>query len=86
MKKLKNEKELVKLALDMVMTIAEKKGVVEFAATDSSKEKLEYVYRLLVHDKVLQPLAKDQENQPNMKHKLACWMDKQLPPEHPLKK
>ena len=86
MKKIKYEKELVKLALDMVMTIAEKKGVVEFAATDSSKEKLEYVYRLLVHDKVLQPLAKDQENQPNMKHKLACWMDKQLPSDHPLKK
>jgi len=86
MKKLKHEKELVKLALDMVMTIAEKKGVVEFSATDSSKEKLEYVYRLLVHDKVLQPLAKNQENQPNMKHKLACWMEKQLPVDHPLKK
>jgi len=86
MKKLKHEKELVKLALDMVMTIAAKKGVVEFSATDSSKEKLEYVYRLLVHDKVLQPLAKDQENQPNMKHKLACWMEKQLPVDHPLKK
>ncbi|MFK5915449.1 MAG: DUF5062 family protein [Woeseiaceae bacterium] len=86
MKKLKHEKELVKLAQDMVMSIAEKKGVVKFDATDSSKEKLEYVYRLLVHDKILQPLAKDQENQPNMKHKLACWMDKQLPSEHPLKK
>lgn len=86
MKKLKHEKELVKLATDMVMSIAEKKGVVKFDATDSSKEKLEYVYRLLVHDKVLQPLAKDQETQPNMKHKLACWMEKQLPDEHPLKK
>lgn len=86
MKKLKHEKELVKLAQDMVMAIAEKKGVVKFDATDSSKEKLEYVYRLLVHDKVLQPLVKGQESQPNMKHKLACWMEKQLPAEHPLKK
>lgn len=86
MKKLKHEKELVKLATDMVMSIAEKKGVVKFDATDSSKEKLEYVYRLLVHDKVLQPLAKDQETQPNMKHKLACWMEKQLPADHPFKK
>ena len=86
MKKLKHEKELVKLAQDMVMTIAEKKGVVQFDATDSSKEKLEYVYRLLVHDKVLQPLVKGQESQPNMKHKLACWMEKQLPADHPLKK
>ena len=86
MKKLKHEKELVKLALDMVMAIAEKKGVVKFDATDSSKEKVEYVYRLLIHDKVLQPLAKDQESQPNMKHKLACWMEKQLPADHPLSK
>ena len=86
MKKLKYEKELVKLAIDLVMSIAEKKGVVEFAATDSSKEKIEYVYRLLVHDKVLQPLAKDQESQPNIKHKLACWMEKQLPSDHTLKK
>lgn len=85
MKKLKHEKELVKLALDLVMSIAEKKGVVKFDATDSSKEKIEYVYRLLVHDKVLQPLAKGQETQPEMKHKLACWMLKQLPDTHPLK-
>lgn len=86
MKKLKHEKELVKLAIDLVMSIAEKKGVVKFEATDSSKEKVEYVYRLLVHDKVLQPLAKDQESQPAIKHKLACWMQKQLPQDHPLKK
>ena len=86
MKKLKHEKELVKLGLDLVMSIAEKKGVVEFAATDSSKEKIEYVYRLLVLDKVLQPLAKDEETQPMIKHKLASWMLKQLPADHELKK
>lgn len=85
MKKLKHEKELVKLALDLVMSIAEKKGVVKFDATDSSKEKIEYVYRLLIHDKVLQPLAKDQETTPLMKHKLACWMEKQLPDKHEFK-
>ena len=86
MKKLKHEKELVKLALDLVMSIAEKRGVVEFDARDSSKEKVEYVYRLLIHDKILQPLAKDQESQPNIKHKLACWMEKQLPADHALNK
>ena len=86
MKKLKHEKDLVKLAVDMVMTIAEKKGVVKFEATDSSKDKVEYVYRLLVRDKVLQPLVKGQVDQPSMKHKLACWMQKQLPDDHPLKK
>lgn len=86
MKKINHEKELVKLALDLVMAIAEKKGVVEFATTDSSKEKVEYVYRLLVHDKVLQPLAKDKETQPMIKHKLASWMLKQLPADHELTK
>ena len=86
MKKLKHEKELVKLALDLVMSIAEKKGVVKFDATDSSKEKVEYVYRLLIHDKILQPLAKGQEDISHMKHKLACWMQKQLPADHMLKK
>ena len=86
MKKLKHEKELVKLALDLVMSIAEKRGVVEFDASDSSKEKVEYVYRLLIHDKLLQPLAKDHESQPNIKHKLACWMQKQLPADHALNK
>lgn len=86
MKKLKHEKELVKLALDLVMSIAEKKGVVKFDATDSSKEKIEYVYRLLIHDKILQPLAKDQEDISHMKHKLACWMQKQLPANHALNK
>ena len=86
MKKLKHEKELVKLALDLVMSIAEKKGVVKFDATDSSKEKIEYVYRLLIHDKILQPLAKDQEDISHMKHKLACWMQKQLPADHALNK
>ena len=86
MKKLKHEKELVKLAVELVMSIAEKKGVVKFDATDSSKEKVEYVYRLLVHDNVLQPLAKDQETQPMIKHKLASWMLKQLPENHELKK
>ena len=85
MKKFKHEKELVKLALDTVMVIAEKKGVVKFEATDSSKEKIEYVYRLLVHEKLMQPLAKGHEDQPAIKHKLACWIEKQLPSDHPLK-
>lgn len=85
MKKLKYEKELVKLALDLVMSIAEKKGVVKFEATDSAKDKVEYVYRLLVHDKALQPLVKGEVSQPAMKHKLACWILKQLPDSHPLK-
>ena len=46
--------------------------------------KIEYLYRLLVHDKLVQPLAKGQENEPNMKHKLALWISRQLPEDHPL--
>jgi len=56
MKKPKNEKELVKKAVTLGMDYAEKRCVVEFEATDSASEKLEYIYRLLVHDKVIQPL------------------------------
>ena len=84
MKKLKNESELVKKAIRVGMIYAEKRGVVKFEATDSANEKIEYLYRLLVHDKLIQPLAKDQLSLPAMKHKLAIWVSKQLPKDHPL--
>ena len=56
----------------------------EFEASDSAKDKITYLYRLLAHDKLIQPLAKGQENEPNMKHKLALWMSRQLPEGHAL--
>ena len=84
MKKIKNEAELVKKAIRVGMIYAEKRGVVKFEATDSANEKIEYLYRLLVHDNLIQPLAKDQLNLPNMKHKLAIWVSRQLPEDHPL--
>ena len=84
MKKLKNEAELVKKAIRVGMIYAEKRGVVKFETTDSANEKIEYLYRLLVHDKLIQPLAKDQLGTPGMKHKLAIWVSKQLPKDHPL--
>jgi hypothetical protein len=86
MKKLENESELVKEAIRIGMIYAKKRGTVQFEDTDSAKLKVEYVYRLLVHDKVIQPLAKGQEDQPHMKHKLAHWVLKNLPDTHPLKK
>lgn len=73
MKKLKNEKELVKKAIAAGMRYGEERGVVEFEATDSAAEKIEYIYRLLVHDKVIQPIPEDQVSQVTMKHKLAIW-------------
>jgi hypothetical protein len=86
MKKLKHEAELLKEALAAGMEYGVKRGVVEFEPTDSANDKIEYVYRLLVHDKVIVPLAKPDLSLPNMKHKLALWMQKQLPDNHPLKK
>ncbi len=84
MKKLKHEKELLKKAVQVGMAYAERRGAAQFDNKDSAHLKIEYVYRLLVHDKVIQPLAKDQENEANMKHKLAIWISKQLPAGHPL--
>jgi len=76
MKKLKNEKELVKKAIAEGMKYGEERGVVEFEATDSASDKIEYIYRLLVHDKLIQPVPQDQISQVTMKHKLAIWASK----------
>ncbi|MEE4145428.1 MAG: DUF5062 family protein [Halieaceae bacterium] len=76
MKKLKNEKELVKKAIAAGMKYGEERGVVEFEPTDSATEKIEYIYRLLVHDKIIQPLPQDQVSQLSMKHRLAMWAQK----------
>ncbi len=84
MKKLKNEAELVKIALKVGMNIAERSGAAVFEATDSRKDKLEYVYRLLVHAKAIQPLAKGDESQEKIRHKLALWITHRLPKDHPL--
>jgi len=84
MKKLKHEAELVTEALRIGAVYARKRGVAQFEASDSAKDKITYLYRLLVHDKLVQPLAKGQENEPNMKHKLALWISRQLPEDHRL--
>jgi hypothetical protein len=86
MKKLKHEAELVKEALQAGMKYGQQRGVVEFEPTDSVNERIEYIYRLLVHDKVIQPLPEDQVSQQSMRHKLAIWFSKQLPGDHPLLK
>ncbi|MCK4742297.1 MAG: DUF5062 family protein [Sulfuriflexus sp.] len=76
MKKLKNEKELVKKAIAAGVKYGEERGVVEFEATDSSSDKIEYIYRLLCHDKIITPLPEDQISQKSMKHRLAIWASK----------
>jgi hypothetical protein len=84
MKKIKNEAELVKGAIIAGVKYAEKRGVAVFESTDSASEKILFIYRLLVHDKLIQPLPEDQVSQLSMKHKLAIWYSKQLPKDHPL--
>jgi len=86
MKKIKNEAQLAKLAVTVGEKYAKNRGYKEFSATNSAVQKVEGLYRLLVLDKLVQPLPKDQENQMNMKHKLAIWISKQLPGDHPLLK
>ncbi|MCR8924436.1 DUF5062 family protein [Dasania sp. GY-MA-18] len=86
MKKIKNEAELVAEALRVGALYIKKRGVGEFEASDSAKNKVTYLYRLLAHDKLIQPLAKGQDNEPNMRHKLALWISRQLPEDHPLLK
>jgi len=76
MKKLKNEKEMLKKAIVEGIKYGEKRRVVEFEPTDSAHEKIEYIYRLLVHDKVIQPIPEDQISQKSMMHKLAIWASK----------
>ena len=84
MKKLKNEAQLTKAALEAGVRYAVARGAVEFEATDSAQDKALYIYRLMVHDKVIQPLPEDQVSIKSIKHKLAIWYSKQLPKDHPL--
>ncbi len=76
MKKLKNEKEMIRKAILEGVKYGENRGVVEFEPTDSADQKILYIYRLLVHDKVIQPIPEDQISIKSMRHKLAIWASK----------
>ncbi len=83
-KKINNEAELVIEALRVGAVYAKNRGAGEFEASDSAKDKITFLYRLLVQDKLIQPLAKGDESEPKMKHKLALWISRTLPADHPL--
>ena len=68
----------------MIMDDAVKRGIVEFEPTDSHNLKVEYAYRLLVHDKEIAPLPPNQVNLPAMRHRLAMWVTHKLPAYHEL--
>jgi len=84
MKKLKHEAELIKEAILAGVKYAEGRGAVIFEPTDSAADKILYIYRLLVHDKVIQPLPETDVSQQSMRHKLAIWYSKSLPKGHKL--
>lgn len=84
MKKLKNEAELVKGAIAAGVKYAEERKAAVFEPTDSAAEKILYIYRLLVHDKKIQPMPEEQVSQQSMRHRLAMWYARQLPKDHPL--
>ena len=83
-KKLKHEKELLAEALRIIIDDAVGRGIVEFEPTDSHKLKIEYAYRLLVHDGKISPLPANQLSLPKIKHRLAMWVTHELPPDHEL--
>lgn len=86
MKEIKNEKELLKRAVEVGQVYAEKRGAARFEESDSFHDRVLFLYRLLVRDKLIQPLPEDQVSQKTMGHKLAIWISKQLPADDPLLK
>ena len=54
MKKLKNEKELLKKAITLGTVYANKRGVAQFEATDSAANKIEYIYHVRPLNKVIE--------------------------------
>lgn len=84
MKKLKHEAELTRSAIEVGARYAEARGAVKFKATDSVDDKALTIYRLMVQDKLIQPLPEDQVTIKSVRHKLAIWYSKQLPEGHPL--
>ena len=57
---------------------------VEFEPTDSASDKALYVYRLLVHDKVIAPMPEEQVADKTVRHRLAAWYAHKLPKGHRL--
>lgn len=83
-KQFKHEAELFKAALTAGVEYAERRKAVEFESTDSASSKALYVYRLLVHDKIISPMPEAQIGEKTIRHRLAAWYAHQLPEGHPL--
>ena len=86
MKKIKNEKALLRVALNVAEQYAKNRGYDGFSPTDSAKQKVECLYRLLVNDKLITALPENKEDLASLQHKLIIWITKQLPKDHELLK
>ena len=86
MKKIKNHSLLLQHATKLGTAYASKRGYEGIDGTTSATDKQECIYRLLVQDKLITPLAGDQENTANIKLRLINWMIKHLPEDHSLLK
>ena len=64
---------------------AEGRKAVEFESSDSASNKALYVYRLLVHDKLIAPMPEEQVSEKAIRHRLATWYAHQLPEGHRLR-
>jgi len=83
---LKQDAPLLKEAIRIGSVYIQQRGAGKFEPSDSLSIKVEAIYRLLVQDKLIVPLPTAKEDGSGMKHKLALWVEKQLPADHPLKK
>ncbi len=75
---------MFKAALAAGVKYAEGRGAVQFEPTDSASDKALYVYRLLVHDKIIAPMPEEQVSEKTVRHRLASWHAHQLPKDDPL--
>jgi hypothetical protein len=84
MKKIKNESQLLQHAITLGVGYAAKRGYSGIDNTTTMKDKQEIIYRLLVQDKLITPLAVADETTGHIRHKLVLWIMKHLPKDHSL--
>ena len=70
MKERKHEAALFKAALLAGVQYAEQRKAAVFEPTDSASEKALFVYRLLVHDKLIAPMPEEQVSEKTIRHRL----------------
>ncbi len=73
-----DDNELLKKALIIGSKYIRARGYGEIESHDSQKLKVEFIYKALVQDKLIQPLAKDKISDPAMRKKLILWISRTL--------